>query len=225
MNNGENSSAHVVAKEFSVFYGDTEAVKKINLEIPAGKVTAIIGPSGCGKSTFLRAINRMNDLIPGARLEGSIRVDGHDIYGDSDPVMVRRYIGMVFQKPNPFPKSIFDNVAWGAKINGFKGSKSELTDLVERALRQAALWDEVVDAALAVFARGVEIGAAAGLILALIAIVPTLAAAEPTSEVDIANDNLLKQLTILIFILFLYLFKFLSVNHRHLQNRTCTGRA
>ena len=112
------------------------------MNIPDRQVTALIGPSGCGKSTLLRCINRMNDLIPGARLEGSVRVDGHDLYGESDPVVVRKHIGMVFQKPNPFPKSIYQNILWGAKINGYSGDRDAL---VERCLRQAALWEEVKD--------------------------------------------------------------------------------
>jgi phosphate transport system ATP-binding protein len=124
-----------------VYYGAFRAVKDINLDCVANKITALIGPSGCGKSTVIRTFNRMNDLIPGARVEGEVRFDGVDIYGPGiDPVEVRRRVGMVFQKPNPFPKSIYDNVAWGAKVNGFKG---KMDDLVEGALRQAALWDEV----------------------------------------------------------------------------------
>ena len=110
------------------------------------EISALIGPSGCGKSTVLRSLNRMNDLIPSARVTGEVRYHGANIYDEGvDPVEVRRRIGMVFQKPNPFPKSIFDNVAWGVKINGFKGSKAELADHVEATLRQAALWDEVKD--------------------------------------------------------------------------------
>ncbi len=129
-------------ENLNFWYGAKQALTDISMPIPDRQVTAFIGPSGCGKSTLLRCLNRMNDLIPGARLEGSIRVDGHDIYRNSDPVMVRRYIGMVFQKPNPFPKSIYQNILWGAKINGYRGNRDEL---VERCLRQAALWDEVKD--------------------------------------------------------------------------------
>ncbi|MGZ5382483.1 MAG: phosphate ABC transporter ATP-binding protein PstB [Acidimicrobiia bacterium] len=130
----------------NVYYGDFLAVKQVSMGYAKNEITALIGPSGCGKSTVLRALNRMNDLIPSARVEGEVHFHGRNIYDDDvDPVQVRRSIGMVFQKPNPFPKSIFDNVAWGAKINGFRGSKSEMEDLVEQALRQAALWDEVKD--------------------------------------------------------------------------------
>ncbi len=124
------------------WYGTTHVLKDISLDIGANEVTAFIGPSGCGKSTLLRCLNRMNELIPGAHLEGEIRIDGQDIYKNADPVMVRRRIGMVFQKPNPFPKTIYQNVLWGAVINGYKGDRDEL---VERSLRQAALWDEVKD--------------------------------------------------------------------------------
>jgi len=130
-------------ERFTVRYGKTEAVRNVTLDIPARRVTAIIGPSGCGKSTLLRAMNRMNDLIPHTSVEGKAYYLGQDIYGpDCDVVELRRRIGMVFQKPNPFPKSIFKNVAWGARVNGYRG---DLYELVERALRQAALWDEVKD--------------------------------------------------------------------------------
>ncbi|HWQ27636.1 MAG TPA: phosphate ABC transporter ATP-binding protein PstB [Dehalococcoidia bacterium] len=127
----------------SVWYGQKQALDGITLSIPRGKITAIIGPSGCGKSTLIRVFNRMNDLIPGFRLEGKIYYEGHDLYAkDVDPVEIRRRIGMVFQKPNPFPKSVFENVAFGPRVNGFRGN---LRELVERSLRQAALWDEVSD--------------------------------------------------------------------------------
>jgi phosphate transport system ATP-binding protein len=130
-------------EDLHCYYGSFRAVKHVNLKIERQKITAFIGPSGCGKSTVLRAFNRMNDLIPGARVEGQVRFHGQNLYeSDVDPVEVRRRIGMVFQKPNPFPKSIYDNVAWGAKINGFKGNMDEL---VEHSLKQAALWDEVKD--------------------------------------------------------------------------------
>jgi phosphate transport system ATP-binding protein len=125
------------------YYGKFRAVKDVSLKIERQKITAFIGPSGCGKSTVLRSLNRMNDLIPGAHVEGQILYHGRNLYDSSiDPVEVRRRIGMVFQKPNPFPKTIYDNVAWGARINGYKGN---MNDLVEQSLRQAALWDEVKD--------------------------------------------------------------------------------
>jgi len=133
----------VEARNLSVFYGDTEAVKQVTLGIPDRKVVAFIGPSGCGKSTLLRCFNRMNDLIPNARIQGEALYHGENLYGPGvDPVDVRRRIGMVFQKPNPFPKSIYDNIAFGPRINGFPGA---LDELVEKSLRQAALWDEVKD--------------------------------------------------------------------------------
>jgi phosphate transport system ATP-binding protein len=125
------------------WYGDNHALQGITMDVQPNKVTALIGPSGCGKSTLLRCLNRMNELIQGTTLEGTILVDGQDIYAEeTDPVMVRRRVGMVFQKPNPFPKTIYKNVAWGAEINGYTG---DIDALVERSLRQAALWDEVKD--------------------------------------------------------------------------------
>jgi phosphate transport system ATP-binding protein len=131
------------AEGLSVWYGEFRAVRDIDLGIARQRITAIIGPSGCGKSTLLRAFNRMNDLIPGVRTEGRVLFGKQDIYAPLiDPVAVRRWIGMVFQKPNPFPKTIYENVAWGARINGFTG---DINDHVESCLRRAALWDEVHD--------------------------------------------------------------------------------
>ncbi|MBN1929471.1 MAG: phosphate ABC transporter ATP-binding protein [Chlorobiaceae bacterium] len=136
---------HVVAKNFSIYYGEFEAVKKVNADILSKYVTAIIGPSGCGKSTFLRAINRMNDLIPNCHTTGALMFDGEDVYGKfTDEVLLRKKIGMVFQKPNPFPKSIFDNIAYGPRLHGVKDRKT-LEGIVEQSLRKAALWDEVSD--------------------------------------------------------------------------------
>jgi len=136
----------IEAKSLNVFYSDFLAVRDVDITIQKQKITALIGPSGCGKSTVLRAFNRMNDLIPVARTTGEVLFHGQNIYRDGvDPVEVRKRIGMVFQKPNPFPKSIYENVAWGARINGFSGSKSQMDDLVEQTLRGAALWDEVKD--------------------------------------------------------------------------------
>ena len=127
----------------TISYGDFEALKNVFCDVPRGQVTAFIGPSGCGKSTILRAINRMNDLIEGCSLKGRILFDGADLYApDVDPVEVRRRIGMVFQQPNPFPKSIYENIAFGARINGYNG---DMDELVERSLRQAAVWDECKD--------------------------------------------------------------------------------
>ena len=144
---GNGTSSHekfiLQAHSVSVFYGWQEALHQVSLQVPRRRITALIGPSGCGKSTLLRCFNRMNDLIPGTRLEGQVLFEDLNIYDPSvDPVEVRRRIGMVFQKPNPFPKSVYDNVAWGARINGYRG---DMDELVERSLRRAALWDEVKD--------------------------------------------------------------------------------
>ncbi|NEO26677.1 MAG: ATP-binding cassette domain-containing protein, partial [Kamptonema sp. SIO4C4] len=131
------------AQGVKVYYGPNLAVRDVTLDIPFNKVVAFIGPSGCGKSTILRCFNRMNDLVASARVEGKITFHGRDLYGSNvDPVETRRRIGMVFQKPNPFPKSIFENIAFGARINGYKG---DMNELVEESLRRAALWDEVKD--------------------------------------------------------------------------------
>jgi len=136
----------IEARNLDISYGDFLAVQDIGLKIHRQKISALIGPSGCGKSTVLRAFNRMNDLIPIARTEGEVLFHGQNIYQEGvDPVELRKHIGMVFQKPNPFPKSIYENIAWGARINGFRGKKSHMDDLVEEALRGAALWDEVKD--------------------------------------------------------------------------------
>ena len=136
----------IKSKKVSVFYGDKIALDSINLEIPEKKVTSLIGPSGCGKSTFLRCLNRMNDTIDICRVEGDIFIDEKNIYEKGlDPVLLRARIGMVFQKPNPFPKSIFDNVAYGPKIHGIVNSEDELTDLVRNSLKKAGLFNEVKD--------------------------------------------------------------------------------
>jgi phosphate transport system ATP-binding protein len=128
-------------KNLSVHYGNSLALKGVDMEIRPRRITAIIGPSGCGKSTLIRCFNRMNELIPGARISGEVLYHGENIYATAvDPVVVRRRVGMVFQRPNPFPKSVYDNIAFGAKINGYKG---DMDELVERSLRRAALWDEV----------------------------------------------------------------------------------
>ncbi len=143
MQSENNTQYAIETRNLSIFYGAFEAVTNVNLKIEKGKITAIIGPSGCGKSTLLRAFNRMNDFVPTSHVKGEILMHGINLYGkEIDPVEVRRRIGMVFQKPNPFPKSIYENIAWGAKINGYKGNMDEL---VEQSLRGAALWDEVKD--------------------------------------------------------------------------------
>ena len=173
----------VETSELSVFYGPTEAVKRISIQIPTNRVVAFIGPSGCGKSTLLRCFNRMNDLVPGARVQGSVRFRGLDLYApDVDPIEVRRRIGMVFQKPNPFPKSIYENVAFGPRVNGYQGN---LDELVEKSLRQAALWDEVKDR-LNVSALSLSGGQQQRLCIArALAIEPeVLLMDEPTSALD-----------------------------------------
>jgi phosphate transport system ATP-binding protein len=140
---GEDVRPKLRIGDLNFWYGDTHALKGITMDIAPNEVTALIGPSGCGKSTLLRCMNRMNELIQGTTMDGQVMLDGQDIYEkEADPVMVRRRVGMVFQKPNPFPKTIYKNVAWGAKINGYTG---DVEALVERSLRQAALWDEVKD--------------------------------------------------------------------------------
>ncbi len=134
------------AEDLNLWYGDTQALHSINLEMYAREVTALIGPSGCGKSTFLRCLNRMNDLIPQVRLEGRVSLDGEDIYDHSvDVVQLRTFVGMVFQKPNPFPKSIYENIAYAPRLHGTGTSRSELDDLVESSLKRAGLWNEVAD--------------------------------------------------------------------------------
>jgi len=136
----------ISAKNVQVYYGNNHAIKDVNVEIEDKTVTAFIGPSGCGKSTFLRCINRMNDTIDVARVTGDILIDGEDIYDPKvDPVQLRAKVGMVFQKPNPFPKSIYDNVAYGPKIHGLARNKSDLDEIVEKSLRKAALWNEAKD--------------------------------------------------------------------------------
>lgn len=140
------TEAVLQTENIDIYYGDFKAVRGITLDIPKNRVTAFIGPSGCGKSTILRCFNRLNDLIQGFKLEGRIFYQGQNLYAPNiDPVEVRRRIGMVFQKPNPFPKSIYDNIAYGVRVNGLAKTKAELDEVVERSLRQAVLWDEVKD--------------------------------------------------------------------------------
>ena len=144
--NLNNTDAKMSARNVSVYYGDKKAIDDVSIDIPSKYVTAFIGPSGCGKSTFLRALNRMNDTIPSARVEGEISLDGEDIYTSGmDVVQLRARVGMVFQKPNPFPKSIYENIAYGPKIHGFAETKDQLDEVVERSLRRAGLWEEVKD--------------------------------------------------------------------------------
>lgn len=145
MHDPDNKRVKIKARNLSLFYGDLKALKNINVDIYENEITALIGPSGCGKSTFLRSLNRMNDLIPSARTVGSVFIDDTDIYEpDIDVVMLRKQVGMVFQRPNPFPMSIFDNVAYGPRMHGQR-DRSKLEEIVENTLKSAALWDEVKD--------------------------------------------------------------------------------
>jgi phosphate transport system ATP-binding protein len=142
----ESHSTAIDVEHMSFFYGPNQALFDISVKLPAKLVTAFIGPSGCGKSTFLRTMNRMNDIIPGSRVTGKIVIDGKDLYGpDVDPVALRRNVGMVFQKSNPFPKSIYDNIAYGARLNKLASNRSQMDAIVEESLQSAALWDEVKD--------------------------------------------------------------------------------
>jgi phosphate transport system ATP-binding protein len=174
------------AKNVDFYYGDKIALSQINLDILGRQVTALIGPSGCGKSTFLRCLNRMNDTIPGTRLEGQILLDGQDIYAEgTDLADLRRRVGMVFQKPNPFPKSVFDNVAYGVRVLGLSHNRQQLEQIVEKSLRQSALWDEVKDA-LKEDALGFSLGQQQRLCIArLLAVQPeVILMDEPCSALD-----------------------------------------
>lgn len=142
----DSSNLKISARDVNVFYGEKQAIRDVSIDIATEHVTAFIGPSGCGKSTFLRTLNRMNDTIAGCRIEGEIKLDGADIYSSGmDVVQLRARVGMVFQKPNPFPKSIYENVAYGPRIHGLAASKADMDAIVEKSLRRAGLWDEVKD--------------------------------------------------------------------------------
>jgi len=189
---GTARPAHVRAEDFSVYYGGQPAVREVTLDIPRGLVTAVIGPSGCGKSTFLRAVNRMNDLIPGCSVSGRLLLDDEDVYGPGvDVTALRKRVGMVFQKPNPFPKSVFDNVAYGPRIHGVR-NRRELVEIVERSLVKAALWEEVKDR-LSENALSLSGGQQQRLCIArALAVEPELLLMdEPTSSLDpIATDRI-----------------------------------
>ena len=190
-----DTPAHVKTEDFSVFYGDFEAVKKVSMDFKASQVTAIIGPSGCGKSTLLRAINRMNDLIPSCTVSGSMVYADQDIYAQRvDVVSLRQRIGMVFQKPNPFPKSIFDNVAYGPRLHS-RLSRQELADTVQESLTKAALWEEVKDR-LSLNAIGLSGGQQQRLCLArALAVNPDiLLMDEPTSALDPRSTSRIEDL-------------------------------
>lgn len=179
-----DDNAIIVAKQLNLYYGQHQALKSVDLTIPKRKVSALIGPSGCGKSTFLKTLNRMNDLIPGVRIEGKIHFEGKDIYKEYDVVELRKKVGMVFQKPNPFPMSIYDNIAYGPRIHGIK-KKQKLDEIVERSLKDAALWDEV-HTRLKASALGLSGGQQQRLCIArVLAVEPeVLLMDEPTSALD-----------------------------------------
>lgn len=171
-------------EHLDLYYNKFQALKDVSMQIKKNEITALIGPSGCGKSTFLKTLNRMNDLVEGARVEGVIKLDGEDIYRELDPITLRRRVGMVFQQPNPFPKSIYDNVAYGPRIHGIT-KKHQLDEIVERSLRQAAIWDELKDR-LGKSALGLSGGQQQRLCIArTLAVQPdVILMDEPTSALD-----------------------------------------
>ncbi len=184
----------IIIENLNLFYGTFQALKNINLKLPENEITAFIGPSGCGKSTLLKSINRMNDLIEGCRIEGRILLDGEDIYNKIDVYSLRKRVGMVFQKPNPFPMSIYDNVAYGPRTHGVK-SKAMLDDIVERSLTRAAIWDEVKDR-LKKSALGVSGGQQQRICIArALAVEPeVLLMDEPTSALDPISTSKIEDL-------------------------------
>ena len=180
-----DTETKICVRGLNLYYGSNHALKNINMDIPAGAVTAFIGPSGCGKSTFLKTLNRMNDLVPGVRIEGEVLLDGQEIYGPNvDTIALRQKVGMVFQQPNPFPMSIYDNVAYGPRVHGIRG-KEKLDDIVEESLRGAAIWEEVKDR-LKKSALGLSGGQQQRLCIArALAVQPeVLLMDEPTSALD-----------------------------------------
>ncbi len=183
-------------KNMNLFYGDFHALKDINLEILPKEIIAFIGPSGCGKSTLLKSLNRMNDLVEGCKITGDIRLDGEDIYGDMDVNHLRKRVGMVFQKPNPFPMSIYDNIAYGPRTHGIR-SKAKLDDIVEKSLKDAAIWDEVKDR-LKKSALGLSGGQQQRLCIArALAVEPeVLLMDEPTSALDPISTSKIEELAV-----------------------------
>ena len=186
----------ITAKNLNLWYTTNHALKDINIELPERQITALIGPSGCGKSTFLKSLNRMNDLVEGCKIEGEICLDGIDIYKDMDVNILRKKVGMVFQKPNPFPMSIYDNIAYGPRIHGIK-SKVALDEIVERSLRQAAIWDECKDR-LKKSALGMSGGQQQRLCIArALAVEPDiLLMDEPTSALDPISTSKIEDLAV-----------------------------
>lgn len=181
-------------QDMELYYGDFQAIKGISMEIPENKITAFIGPSGCGKSTVIKSLNRMNDLVEGCKITGNILLDGVDIYKKMDPIVLRKRVGMVFQKPNPFPMSVYDNIAFGPRTHGVK-NKAQLDEIVERSLRQAAIWDEVKDR-LKKSALGLSGGQQQRLCIArAMAVEPeVLLMDEPTSALDPISTNKIEEL-------------------------------
>ena len=186
----------MTAKDLNLWYGQNHALKNINMSLPEQEITALIGPSGCGKSTFLKTLNRMNDLVDGCRIEGEIQLDGTDIYGDMDVNILRKRVGMVFQKPNPFPMSIYDNIAYGPRIHGVR-SRVRLDEIVERSLTQAAIWDECKDR-LKKSALGMSGGQQQRLCIArALAVEPeVLLMDEPTSALDPISTSKIEDLAL-----------------------------
>ena len=183
-------------KNMELYYGDFHALKNVNLSLPEKQITAFIGPSGCGKSTLLKSLNRMNDLVEGCKITGDITLDGEDIYGNMDVNLLRKRVGMVFQKPNPFPMSIYDNIAYGPRTHGIR-SKSKLDDIVEKSLRDAAIWDEVKDR-LKKSALGMSGGQQQRLCIArALAVQPeVLLMDEPTSALDPISTTKIEDLAV-----------------------------
>ncbi len=190
----DKDTVKMTVEQLNLFYGAFQALKHVDLAIHENRITAFIGPSGCGKSTLLKSLNRMNDLVEGCRIEGKVLLDGEDIYGDMDPSLLRKRVGMVFQKPNPFPMSIYDNIAFGPRTHGVR-SRVKLDEVVERSLRQAAIWDEVKDR-LKKSALGLSGGQQQRLCIArALAVEPeVLLMDEPTSALDPISTSKIEEL-------------------------------
>ena len=189
-------NSKISIQNLDLYYGEFKALKQINMELPEKEITAFIGPSGCGKSTLLKSLNRMNDLVEGCKITGNVLLDGEDIYGDMDVNLLRKRVGMVFQKPNPFPMSIYDNIAYGPRTHGIR-SKAKLDDIVEKSLRDAAIWDEVKDR-LKKSALGMSGGQQQRLCIArALAVQPeALLMDEPTSALDPISTSKIEDLAV-----------------------------